>query len=142
VPLGLTELGGQERLDEIPGHRRSNGSSAHTKDVHVIVLNALPGREMVVDQTSADTLDLVGAHRRADAAAADRKAAIHFLSYHRSREWNDEVGIVIVGAQRVSAEIDDLMARSAELSNQLLLQTESAVVGGNSYTHSLSNFLS
>src|SRR6266403_4001135 len=74
VALGLTELGGQKRLDEIPGHRRSNGSPAHAKDVHVIVLDALPGREVVVDQTGADALDLVGAHRRADAAAADRKA--------------------------------------------------------------------
>jgi len=84
MPLGLTELGGQERLDEIPGHRRSHGSSTHAKDVHVIVLDALLGREMVVDQTGADTLDLVGAHRRADAAAADREAAIHFPRYYRS----------------------------------------------------------
>jgi len=138
MPLGLTELGGQKRLDEIPGHRRPDGSSAHAKDIHVIVLDALPGREMVVDQTGADTLDLVGAHRRANAAAADREAAIHFPPYHRSGEWNDEVGIVVVGAQRVSAEINDLVPRRAELSNQLLLQTKSAVISGNSYAHKLS----
>ena len=84
MPLGLTELGGQERLHEIPGHRRSNGSSTHTKNVHVIVLDALLGREMVVDQTGADTLDLVGAHRRPDAAAADREASIRFPRHHRS----------------------------------------------------------
>lgn len=62
MPLGLAEFGGQERLDEIPGHRRSHRSSAHAKDVHVIVLDALLGREMVVNQAGADTLDLVGAH--------------------------------------------------------------------------------
>src|SRR5260370_24288560 len=33
------------------------------------------------------------------------------------------------------------MARSAELSNQLLLQTKSAVISGNSYTHRLSDSL-
>ena len=90
----------------------------------------------VVNQTGANALYLVGTHRRPDAAAADREAAIHLPRYHRSRKWNDKVGIVVVGAQRVSAEINDFMAGSAELSNQLLLQTKSAVVGGNSYAHS------
>jgi len=47
--LRLTELGGQKRLDQIPGYRGSEGSSAHAKDVHVVVLDALPGGEMIVD---------------------------------------------------------------------------------------------
>ena len=106
----------------------------------MIVLDALPGREMVVDQTGAHTRDLVGAHRRADAAAADRDAAIHFPRDHRSGEWNDEVGIVVAGAQGVSAKINDLMARGAELRNQLLLQTKTAMVGGNSYAHKFGLF--
>src|SRR3974377_1391902 len=97
---------------------------------------------MVVDQTGADTVDLVGAHRRPDRAAADRKAAIHFPRYHRSGQGNDEVGIVVVGAQRVSAEINDLVARRAEWRNQPLLKTKSAVISGNSYAHKLSNLLS
>ena len=97
---------------------------------------------MVVDQTGADALDLVGAHRRANAAAADREAAIHFPSSHGSGEWNDEVGIVVVVVQLVRAEVNDFMARRAELSSQLLLQTKSAVIGGNSYAHGLSNLLS
>lgn len=78
----------------------------------MIVLDALLGREMVVDQGGPDTLYLVGAHRRADPAAADREAAIHFLSYHRSGQGNDEVGIVVVVVQCVRAKIDDLVARS------------------------------
>jgi hypothetical protein len=44
-------------------------------------------------------------------------------------------------AQRVRAEIKDLMARRAELSNQLLLQTKSTVVGGNSYAHRIVRFV-
>ena len=105
MPFGLAEPGGPERLDQIPGHGRSHGSSAHANDVHVIVLDALPGREMVVDQTGADTRDFVGAHRRADAAAADRDAAFHFLGGHRPGERNDEVRIVVAGAQRVLGRI-------------------------------------
>ena len=82
VSLGLAELGGQERLDEVPGHGRSHGPAAHAEDVHVIVLDALPGREMVVDQRGADARNLVGADRRADAAAADRHAAVHLSRCH------------------------------------------------------------
>ena len=77
VPLGLAELGRQERLDEIPGDRRPHRPAAHAEDVHVIVLDALPGREVIVDQAGANTRNLVGADRRADAAAADRHAALH-----------------------------------------------------------------
>ena len=134
MPLGLTELGSQERLYEIPGYRGSHGSSAHAKNVHVIVLDTLPGREMVVDQAGPDALDFVGTHRRANAAAADREAAIHFLRYHRSGEWNNEIWIVVVESHGVCAEINDLVACRAELSEQLLLQTKSTVIGGNSYT--------
>jgi hypothetical protein len=49
MSVGLTELGGQEGLDEVPSHRRSNCPAAHTEDIHVVVLNSLPGREMIVD---------------------------------------------------------------------------------------------
>jgi hypothetical protein len=73
VPLGLAELGGQKRLDEIPGHRRSHGSSAHAKDVHVIVLDALLGREMVVDKST-----VVGGNSYAH-RLSDLLRLVHFL---------------------------------------------------------------
>ena len=76
MPLGLTELGGEKGLDEIPGDGGSDRPSAHAQDVEVIVLDALLRREVVVDERRADARDLVGADRRADAAAADRHAAL------------------------------------------------------------------
>ena len=82
MSLGLAELGCQKRLDKVPGHGWSNGPAAHTKDVHVIVLDTLPRGEMVVDQRRADALNFVGAHRRADAAAADRHSTIHLSRCH------------------------------------------------------------
>jgi hypothetical protein len=42
VPLSLTELGCQKRIDEIFGDSRSYGSSAHADDIHVVVLHPLP----------------------------------------------------------------------------------------------------
>src|SRR6266481_556452 len=60
VSLGPAALGRQERLDEVPGHRRADGSTAHAQDVHVIVLDSLPSGEVIVDQRGADASDLVG----------------------------------------------------------------------------------
>src|SRR5262245_54807469 len=54
VTLGVTELGGDERLDEIPGHRRTHRPPAHAEDVHVVILDSLAGRKVVVNQAGAD----------------------------------------------------------------------------------------
>lgn len=118
MPLGLAELGGKERLDEVPGDSRPYSPTAHAKDVHVIVLDPLPGREVVVDQASADTRNLVGADRCAHATAAARHATIHFPCNHGLSERDDQVRIVIVRSQGMSAEFDDLMPRRAELVDQ------------------------
>jgi hypothetical protein len=58
MSFGLTEPSCQKGLDEIPSHRRPNGSATHAEDVHVIILDPLPGREMIVDQRSADCFAL------------------------------------------------------------------------------------
>src|SRR6516225_1164400 len=60
MPLGLTEPGRQERLDEIPGYGSPHGPATDTDNVHVIVLYALPGGEVVVDQSGPDARNLVG----------------------------------------------------------------------------------
>ena len=77
MSLGPAALGRQERLDQVPGHRRADGSTPHAQDIHVIVLDPLPSGEVIVDQRGADASDLIGTHRRADAAAADRHSPIH-----------------------------------------------------------------
>jgi hypothetical protein len=92
MPLGLAEPGSQKCLDQVPGYGRSHGPAAHANDVHVIVLDALPSREMVVHQPSADARNLVGANRRADTATADRHAAFHISIGDCSGERDDKVG--------------------------------------------------
>ena len=77
MPLGSTELGREKCLDEIPGHRRPYGPTSHADDVDVVVFHSLTGREVIVDKRCPSSRHLVGADRRADAAAADRYAAIH-----------------------------------------------------------------
>ena len=58
-----------------------------------------------------------------------------FLRGYGQRERDDVVGIVIALAQAMSAEIDDLMSRSAKLAEQFFLQTKSTMIGGNSNAH-------
>src|SRR5262249_22969353 len=99
VSLGLAACGGQERLDEVPGDGWPYGPAAHTQDVQVIVLDPLPGREVVVDERRTDTPHLVGAHRRTHAAAADRHPTFHLQGGNGPCERDDIVGIVIVLAQ-------------------------------------------
>src|SRR5215831_5246924 len=129
------ELRGEKRLDEVPGYFRANRASAHTDDLHIIVLDALLGREMIVDETGVNAFNLVGAHRRADAAAADRDAAIDVTSEHRSCERYDVVRIVVARVQAMGTEINHLIPCRADLANQFFLQAISAVIRGNSYTH-------
>src|ERR1022692_243560 len=109
VAGGVTVFGGQEGLHEIPSQSRTGSPSANAKDVHVIVLDSLFRRKMIEDQTGVDTRNLVGADRSADAAAANRHATIHLARDHSPRKWNDKVRIVVVGYQRVRAEVNDLV---------------------------------
>src|SRR5262245_47981211 len=92
---------------------------------------------MVVDQRRANTPNLVSTHRRSSAAAADCHPAIHLPADHRLRQRDHIVGIVIPLAQTMSTEIDNLMSCVTKLGNQLLLQAESTVIGGNTHSHSL-----
>src|SRR5262249_37888702 len=131
----LAKRGGQERLDEVPGHGRSHSPAPHTNNVHVIVLNPLPGREVVVNDRGANAWDLVGTDRSAETTPADRHATPYLYRHHRPRQRDHEVRIVVARVQAMRPEIDDLMPRGAEMGEQLFLQTIATVIGGNTYTH-------
>jgi hypothetical protein len=45
----LTKLGGEKRLDQVPRHGWSHGPAAHAKNIHMIVLDTLSCRKMVVN---------------------------------------------------------------------------------------------
>ena len=99
MPVSLAELGMQERVDEIPRHRRSDRSAAHAEHIHVIVLDSLPSREMVVDQCRTDSRDLVRADCRSDPAAADGNPSVHRSRSHSVSKRYHIVRIVIRGVE-------------------------------------------
>src|SRR5262245_6981351 len=76
VASGLTEIGRQESLDKVPGGGRPDNATAQTYNVHVIILDSLPGREMVEDQTGSRSLNLVGADGCAHTATANSYPAL------------------------------------------------------------------
>jgi hypothetical protein len=49
MSLRFTKLGGEKSLDQIPGYGWSHSPAAHAKNIHVIVLDTLPRRKMVVN---------------------------------------------------------------------------------------------
>jgi hypothetical protein len=135
VPLGSTELGGEEGVDQILGNSRSYGSATHTDDVHVIVFNALSCRKVVVDQRGPHAMDFVGTDGCADAAAADGNAAVHFSSSNGLREGNDEIGIIISCVEMVRAEVNYLVSGFAQMSHEFLFQSKTTVIRSDSNAH-------
>ena len=120
MSFGLTKFGGQEGLNEVPSHCGSHCAATHAENVHVIVLDALPGREMIVDQRGTDARNLVGTHRCPDAAATDGDATFDLPRRYSMAQRGDKVRIIVVGAEPVRTEIDNLMAGRTELRDQFL----------------------
>jgi hypothetical protein len=135
VSRGLTELGGQKRLHDIPGHARPRRPAADADDVHVVVLDALACGKMVMDEPGADTWNLVRADRGAHTAAADGHSALERPCRHRLGERDDKVGIVIVRGELVRTEIDDVVPGGAESCDQVPFQGKTPVIGGDSHAH-------
>src|SRR4029453_14947890 len=107
MSFGVAELGFQECVDEVPGHRRSHRPAAHAKNVHVVVLDLLPRRKVIVYHRRANAPKLVGADRPPSPAAAGGHAALDFPRRHSAPEWDDaKIRVVIFGVEAVRPEID------------------------------------
>ena len=114
MALGLAEFGRQICLDKLPCDFRSDRAAAHAQDVHVVVFHALVRGEVVANEAGANAWNLVGANFGADAAAADRDAALHLPGRNGASERNDKIGIVVAGDEAVRSEVDDFMSRRLE----------------------------
>ena len=61
MAFGFARLRSQKRLDKVPRGGRPHNAATQTNDVHVVILDALLSREVVVDQTCSRAGNLVGA---------------------------------------------------------------------------------
>lgn len=101
----------------------------------MIVFQALPGGEVIVNEASANTADPVRAYGCADAAAADRDPSLDAAGGHRLGERDDIVGVVVTLAQLMCADVDDFVPLRANTSDEFFLQSVAAVIRGNTNYH-------
>jgi hypothetical protein len=121
MPRCSAEAGGKKSLDELQRERRSDHLSAETKDIHVVVFDALTGRKHVMDQSGADPRDLIRGDRGSDAAAAQRHASLDLARRDSPRQGDDEIRVVIRRVQLIRTKVCDLMARLAQRLGQFVL---------------------
>src|SRR5580693_2740358 len=95
---------------------------------------------MIAYQAGANSGDLISADLGADAAAAYGDAALHLAGRNGAGERNDEIGIIVAWDEAVRAEVDDFMPGRLETAKQIFFQTESAVIGCDSYAHITPNW--
>jgi hypothetical protein len=114
MPRGAAEAGGKKSLNELQRERRSDHLSAETKDIHVVVFDALTGRKHVMDQSGAHPRDLIRGDRGANAAAAQRHPALDLARRDSPRQGDDEIRVVISRVQPICAEVLNVIAVAAQ----------------------------
>jgi hypothetical protein len=95
--LSAAEVSGQKGFDQFPGKRRPDHFAPQTKDIHVVILDALMGGENIVDEPGTHTGNFVRRDGRSHAAAAEGYSTVHLSGGDGPGEGDDEVGIVIFG---------------------------------------------
>src|SRR5262249_61243530 len=120
---------------DTPGGGGPEGAAADADDVHVVVFASLSRGKVVMNQSGTGARNFVGADRGPDAAAAHGDSALDGARRDRLGERDDEVRIVVVGAQLVRSEVDHIVSGGAQTRGQVLLQLQSPVIGRDSQVH-------
>ena len=134
MPFFVGIPGGKEVIDEFMSEGGSDDARAEDEDVHIVMLDALVGRVRIVGESGADAGDFVGGNGGADAAAADEDAALGFTAEHFGGKGLGEVGVVD-GVSGIRSGVDWLITFGAEVFDEVLLESETGVVGSNGDFH-------
>jgi hypothetical protein len=121
-------MSGQKGLDQFPGERRPDHFSTQTKDIHVVIFDALVGGENIMNKPSTHTMDFVRSDGCTHAAAAKRDSALNLPGGYSPSQRDDEVGVVISGVQLMSAEVHDFVPRAAQQLRHLRFQDKATMV--------------
>jgi hypothetical protein len=129
------KFGAQKCLYEIPSNLWPDCSPTHTQDIHVVILDTLLGREMIVNETCANAFQFVGAHGGADTAAANRHAPVYFARSNCLRQRYYEIRVIVVSRKLVRSKINNLVPPGENSRDEFLLQREPAVIRGYADVH-------
>ena len=131
----LAEFGGEKRCNQIPGQFRAFEAAAQANDVEMVVFDSLSGGKMIFNEARANAFDFIRANGCANAAAANGHPAIDGSSGNGLGQRNDEVGVIIIGIERVRAKVNNLVARRPQTRRQLFLQFKSTMICSHSQMH-------
>src|SRR5581483_2942352 len=128
VPLLLAEARARERRDDVPCELRPDHARPDAEDVHVVVLDALVRRVVIVADARADSRELVRGDADADAASAEDDPAVRLAGTDRFAHGLGDVGVVGRNARVVGAEIRDVVPGGTEVVDHHLLQRKARVI--------------
>ena len=84
-----------------------------------------------MNETRADTGDLVRGDRCANSTTTDGHASFHVSASNGASQWHDIIQIIIVELRVSVSEIDYFITGLTQLLGEELFQFKAAVVGGN-----------
>jgi hypothetical protein len=82
VVIRLAEFGCEKGLNKVPGDHGPYDPATQTNNVHVIVLDTLPSREVIIDQSSANSRNFVGTDGSTHTASTNRNPALYRTGRH------------------------------------------------------------
>ena len=137
VPLLRGELCSQVGINDLGRGVDSNDSATDGKNVHVIMLNGLVRRVVVVYDSGSNPRDLV----RGDGCARTRTAhddpAFTLTADDGSANSSGDVWVVD-GFLRIRADVENEMSLILEMAHELLFELEPSVISSDHHTHFVS----
>src|SRR5580700_1448319 len=120
--------------NKMPGFL-ADDARTHHQDIHVVVLDALMSRVVIVAHAGADAGHFVGGNANADAAAADEDAAFGASQLESAADSLGEISIVGgLGVER--AKIDDVVTEPLQIATDFLLEGITCVICSDGELHS------
>ena len=129
------EAGFQERLRQFVGETEVDDPPSQAQHVEVVVLHALTSRVDIVAHGGTDSLQLVGSHAGADAAAAYDNSPLHLTFANLLSDRDRVVRIVVVRIELVSAHVDQIVAGRDQSLDERFLEDVAGVVGPDRDAH-------
>jgi len=129
------KLCGKIAVHEIECYIRPDDARPEHEDVHIVVLNALLRRVVVMAHRSAYAFEFVGGDGNTDAAAANQNAAIRLAALHLLCNQGGKIGIIVGLPRLMRPNIGDVVPALFEVFHRALLHVIAGVVGSDYNFH-------
>jgi len=128
MPDGAREACFKKSPDDVERQFRPGNACSKTKDIGIIIFNALMSRESIFTKGRAYPFEFIGCDTGADPAAADQNAAFGSAVLDRLSKPLGIVGIIITRFQAMGPHIEDPVPEQADAVQNLFLQREAGVI--------------